>query len=424
MSKFIDFLRKRATANGCEVVLPWFPEAKADSKPLELVRKTRREPEGSKLINYPLGLILWMGLSTMVALRIWRKESDQLRRSVGIGKTTQLAQLIHLAWWKNVCPLEYYEFQYFLKKNRDKAELFLPATRQGRISLAMNANRDTERLNNKLNAFRNLTEANLPTPQILEIFYEDGTREFSAESSELDSHIGKDFFVKPVNSYGGNRAARWLHNKSDNSYSDGNQVVEAKELWTTLTKEAKLYSTKTNNNEARLLQELMRNHPVLDKLSRDSLNTVRVLSMMFPGEQHEVMYCVLKMALGDEVQDTKNCVASDVDIASGRLARARSVEPGEDGGLDYHPDTGARIEGVQLPFWQEVLTLVKNAHHQFPDLPIIGWDIAICPEGPKILEANCNPKIGSIQAKSLKPSAESRFADLFWAWNEFNKKNQ
>ena len=39
-----------------------------------------------------------------------------------------------------------------------------------------------------------------------------------------------------------------------------------------------------------------------------------------------------------------------------------------------------------------------------------------------VIEANCGPKIGSIQAKSLSPLAQSRYADLYWAW-EADKLN-
>ena len=46
------------------------------------------------------------------------------------------------------------------------------------------------------------------------------------------------------------------------------------------------------------------------------------------------------------------------------------------------------IEGFQLPLWNETLNLVKQAALCFLPIRTIGWDIAISPRGPVIMEAN------------------------------------
>ena len=81
-------------------------------------------------------------------------------------------------------------------------------------------------------------------------------------------------------------------------------------------------------------------------------------------------------------------------------------------------DVIATERGIAInPRRTDLLDAVRGS-----DLPILGWDIAITPEGPMVIEANCGPKIGSIQAKSLSPLAQSRYADLYWAW-EADKLN-
>ncbi len=423
MTTLRKFLRARATANGCEVVLPWFPEAKPDSEALRLVRMTRYEPDGSKWINYPVAFLLWTTLSIVAALRVWHKQSAATANHYKVGRSMQLAHMIGLAFRKNISPIEYYDFQYFIKGNRERAEYFLPGIRQGRISAMLNEGRNGGRLNHKLEAFRNLTAAGIPNPAVLEVFYKDGTREFSKDNRDLDQYIGKDFFVKPVNSYGSDGVARWLYDREAKQYSNGNRVIGETELWEVLAEEAKTGSCKYTDDTSRMLQELVHNHPVLDALSNESLNTTRVVSLMFPNGDFEFMYASLKMALGNEIEDTNHCISSDVDLKTGEVAPARSLVPGEDG-LSHHPDTGARIAGITLPYWDDAIALIEKAHRLYSDLPILGWDIAITPEGPMVIEANCGPKIGSIQAKSLTPLTQSRYADLYWAWEADKLHNQ
>lgn len=358
----------------------------------------------------------------MAAFKVWRKSSTSTARYYKVSRLNQLAQMLSLAFFKNVSPIEYYEFQYFKDETRAKAEFYLPAVRQARIAKLLNAGRDAGRLNHKLEAFKNLTAAGIPNPAVLEVFYKDGTREFSSELKELDQYIGRDFFVKPVNSYGGDGVAKWLHDSVSGHYSNGHLTVNETDLWEVLAEEAKSRCCQYTTDTSLMLEDLVLNHPVLDALSNSSLNTIRIVSFMFPNGDFELMYASLKMALGDAIEDTKHCVASDVNLETGEVASARSLNPGEDG-LDYHPDTGARISGIVLPYWDDAIALVRKAHGLFSDLPILGWDIAITPDGPSIVEANCGPKIGSIQAKALSPLTQCRYADLFWAWHADNPGN-
>jgi hypothetical protein len=57
-----------------------------------------------------------------------------------------------------------------------------------------------------------------------------------------------------------------------------------------------------------------------------------------------------------------------------------------------HPDTGIRFEGRAVPFYDGAVALCRRAHLALaPDLFLIGWDAAITPRGPIILEANLFP---------------------------------
>ena len=58
--------------------------------------------------------------------------------------------------------------------------------------------------------------------------------------------------------------------------------------------------------------------------------------------------------------------------------------------LVRHPDSGLIFEGYKLPFYEEAVAMALHAHTYFPQLPSIGWDLAITPTGPIFLEANAD----------------------------------
>ena len=78
-----------------------------------------------------------------------------------------------------------------------------------------------------------------------------------------------------------------------------------------------------------------------------------------------------------------------MDIASGRLGRAGKSKRKYGSVLaERHPQTGFVFEGAILPFWDELKELVGRAARALVPLRALGWDIAICPDGPRVVEAN------------------------------------
>ena len=56
-----------------------------------------------------------------------------------------------------------------------------------------------------------------------------------------------------------------------------------------------------------------------------------------------------------------------------------------------NPLTGVEFEGFQVPFFEEAKQLALDAAACLPGIRIIGWDIAITPDGPEIVEVNDDP---------------------------------
>jgi hypothetical protein len=75
-------------------------------------------------------------------------------------------------------------------------------------------------------------------------------------------------------------------------------------------------------------------------------------------------------------------------------------------------DTGGVIEGRVLPLWQETIAMACRAHAAFAPRVIVGWDIAVTPKGPVLIEGNNAPGIDLLQRAYREPIGNSRMGEL------------
>lgn len=150
------------------------------------------------------------------------------------------------------------------------------------------------------------------------------------------------------------------------------------------------------HTESLIVQPKLVNHAQIRQLTQaKGLSTIRVVT--FRTEQGiSVVAGCLRIVVGDSEIDnfshgaSGNLVAG-VDVETGRLVTGRGsrsrVWPSM-ADVTKHPVSGMAIVGVQLPYWKEVLALVKQAHVSITGLRTVGWDVAILEDGPVVVEAN------------------------------------
>ena len=56
-----------------------------------------------------------------------------------------------------------------------------------------------------------------------------------------------------------------------------------------------------------------------------------------------------------------------------------------------HPITKEPIKGFKIPYWNDVIKLVKKAGLVVEGVGYVGWDIAITDNGPILIEGNVSP---------------------------------
>ncbi len=146
-----------------------------------------------------------------------------------------------------------------------------------------------------------------------------------------------------------------------------------------------------------LLEEVICQHPALAAPNPDSVNSVRINTAR--GRDGKVVLIGACLKCGGKGACTDNFhsggVAYPVDMESGRVSG-----PGRNNSLTrdfiYHPGSGVRMPGLELPYWQEVKDCVRRAMELVPTVGYAGWDVAVTPHGPELIEGNYSWPGGNI----------------------------
>lgn len=108
--------------------------------------------------------------------------------------------------------------------------------------------------------------------------------------------------------------------------------------------------------------------------------------------------------------DYGNCLGA-IDIETGTIKRVIS-RMGPGGLVDRHPTTHKPLLGKKLPDWLRAMELVRSASGHFPGLRLQNWDVALCPEGPVLLELNTESELAVPQAISGRGLMDARLRSI------------
>lgn len=154
-----------------------------------------------------------------------------------------------------------------------------------------------------------------------------------------------------------------------------------------------------------LVEEAICQHPEMNRLCPESVNTIRVVTLVVEGEA-KFVYALLRMGSGRSHVDN---------ISSGGMYTL----VGEDGELsfpafcdktglyyDTHPATGTAFAGFRVPCFREAVEMCCQAAMTEPRLGYIGWDVAVTPTGPVLVEGNNLPGYDMAQNARFHPDGK------------------
>lgn len=137
-----------------------------------------------------------------------------------------------------------------------------------------------------------------------------------------------------------------------------------------------------------LVEQFLQQHEGMAALYPGSVNTLRIVTYRDPHDVVHVLARVLKIGNGGFIDNYSNGGMYTMVDEHGRAMHA--AYDGEGTVFVDHPVTGVRIEGYQVPLFDEVLAFADDLARRVPEMPYIGWDIAITPERPVVIEGNHN----------------------------------
>jgi hypothetical protein len=350
------------------------------------------------------GLVKLPARAAREALRGVRDHGTAASERYGVSARRQLFDI----WWLGVRhgfeADMYYRYQMFRPERRRDAGSYIRSEESMRLYnlLIQRVSReDAEPFADKRRFRAWCAGRGFPVvPSVME--FDRGGVTSSGANSGLPK---RDLFSKPADLNGGRGAVRWRYVGSDRYAGDDGRVLAESELIAELTAASRYGPI--------LLQPCLRNHATLVSLTSGGLCTARLVTMRSPGGTVELLLAVYRMPVGGAAADNfdRGGLAATVDPETGRLGPAVCKDTKHlVHSPEHHPDTGARIQGHQLPFWGDAKRLVIRAHEAAGRMVFIGWDVALLEVGPVLVEANRVPCSKLAQMPSGVPLGTTDFA--------------
>jgi hypothetical protein len=160
-----------------------------------------------------------------------------------------------------------------------------------------------------------------------------------------------------------------------------------------------------------LFQEVKHPAKPIRLVCGDRIAGVRIVILM--GEAGpEIFRTLWKVPTGPHVADnfwrTGNLLAG-IDPGTGRVTRVIGGVGVDQRKIKQHPDSSRSLIGFKLPFWHQLKETSLAAARVICGLSMQAWDIAVCADGPVILEANVGGDFNLPQLASGVGLLDDRF---------------
>jgi len=299
-----------------------------------------------------------------------KDRSRQLCTEFGVSPRKQLFDVLCLAFLHGIPAEDYYEYGLFRRARKQWFEYIYPhELPHWHQVLSAGASRETLHLiADKKNFGEQMAAQGLASVE---------TCAFLASGmpvTKSDIFSGHSFFFKPnTGSQGDGCFALSMDGKTGQYRLCGDEIFEGED-------DILAEINRRVQQQDYLVQPLLQNHQLIADLCGAQLAPLRLVTGMLASKP-----VALFASLGIPCSDELNTYWwLDIDVASGEFFDRGDVKPDE-----FHRIM-QRMGKTTIPFWSEVVDICLKAHLVCPDLPGIGWDVAITSSGVKLLEGNFN----------------------------------
>lgn len=143
-----------------------------------------------------------------------------------------------------------------------------------------------------------------------------------------------------------------------------------------------------------VVEEELHQHEALTRLYPHAINTMRIVTLLTgtPGNwQAQCIYAVIKTGAGGKFVDNleNGGLFCPIDLETGKINGVGHTSALQT--LEKQPDTDITLIGYEIPYVKEAIELCKKAALEEPGMRFVGWDCAVTPNGPAIIEGNDYP---------------------------------
>ncbi len=150
-----------------------------------------------------------------------------------------------------------------------------------------------------------------------------------------------------------------------------------------------------------LCEEVVVQDETMSLLNSSSVNTIRVTTILKDGDAKIVSGCI-RMGRDGNIVDNFNSGGLGVIydrktgiVISDGFDRARNV-------YETVPESGIKLKGFQIPQWENIVAMIKEAALVVPQVGYVGWDVCVSRDhGPLLIEGNSFPGQDNAQEPKL-----------------------
>ncbi len=290
-----------------------------------------------------------------------RDRLDQVHSQTGRSKAFILADMALCALRYEAGYIDYTIFGMYQMNHAQRKDI-LTRGKNTRYVQALNNRADYHYFNNKT--------------EFLTLFKEECGRDFldlsTAEAGDFEAFIQKHpvIMVKPESGLCG-RDIEKIDTRAEESA-------------------VALYNTLKTSGQT-LIEEVLEQDEAVNALYAQAINTVRLVTILDDNGTPHPVYAAMRLGSGGAVVDNFNHggMVIPADPETGKLIGVAVDKLGRS--YQSHPDTQITFDGYPLPHWQAALELAEKAAKKIPSVRFVGWDIALTPQGPKLVEGNHYP---------------------------------
>ena len=137
-------------------------------------------------------------------------------------------------------------------------------------------------------------------------------------------------------------------------------------------------------------EDVIEQHQDMNKLNDSSINTIRITTVLKDDIAYP-MYALLRIGTNNSKVDNVSSggiytVLNNDGVIVNPCWSDKSIST-----YTVHPTNGYSLIGFKIPYFKQAIELCKSAALVEKNIGYVGWDVAITPNGPIIVEGNQLP---------------------------------